>query len=487
MTENMITTTAKPENTAAEPATGLRGNIGTFELVMSVVALSAPLVTIAGMGPVMGSFGGNSAPVIYIMCMAILICFSGGFVKMSMYIKNPGGFYAFITQGLGKKIGLGAAFLSGIGYPLIGFFGPCYFPMFLSSYIHDILQGPAIPWWTISFLYIAVIVYMDCHKIDISAKVLSYVMLAECVVVTMFDVGSFLMIGDAPGGAALSLPDMGVGSTFGVAMLLIFGTFLGFEATVIYREEVKTPEKTIPRATMISVLLIGIFYAIGMWAYVAFYGADGIVAAATTDGEHLFQNAMLVLFGRVMLHIVTVMVMFSMFASTLSAVNVSARYLYSMGKDGVLPTAFGKVHPVYASPYRGVIAIGTVYAIAVSVLAFLDKDPGQIFAIASGVGSFCILLVMFITSLSVLTYFVKHLPAEADTWSTKVSPVLGVLGTGLITYWGMRNYGDLVGNEAIAGILLAITFGVFVFGIIYAAWLQRHRMDIYLKIGRQMF
>ena len=64
MTENMIATTAKPENTAAEPATGLRGNIGTFELVMSVVALSAPLVTIAGMGPVMGSFGGNSAPVI---------------------------------------------------------------------------------------------------------------------------------------------------------------------------------------------------------------------------------------------------------------------------------------------------------------------------------------------------------------------------------------------------------------------------------------
>lgn len=95
------------ENTL-DSGTELRGNIGAFSLIMSVVAFSAPLMTVCGICPLMLAYGGNSAPVIYFICMLVLILFSVGFVKMGLHMHNPGGFYAYITAGLGREVGLGS-------------------------------------------------------------------------------------------------------------------------------------------------------------------------------------------------------------------------------------------------------------------------------------------------------------------------------------------------------------------------------------------
>ena len=110
-------------NTPSAPATELTGNIGTFQLVMTVFALSAPLMTVAGICPLILNYGANTAVMIYLMVTLILLIFSIGFVKMSEHMQNPGGFYAFATAGLGKKTGLGVACLASIGYPMIGFIG----------------------------------------------------------------------------------------------------------------------------------------------------------------------------------------------------------------------------------------------------------------------------------------------------------------------------------------------------------------------------
>ena len=53
-------------------------------------------------------------------------------------------------------------------------------------------------------------------------------------------------------------------------MLLCFAAFMGFEATTIYSEEAKDPSRTVPRATYLSVLIIGVFYAISTWCMVPY-------------------------------------------------------------------------------------------------------------------------------------------------------------------------------------------------------------------------
>lgn len=475
----------KSANVSA-PATELSGNIGTFQLVMTVFALSAPLMTVSGVCPLILSYGSTSAPVIYLMITVILIIFSIGFVKMSEHMQNPGGFYAFATAGLGKKVGLGTACLASVGYPMIGFIGSCFFPLTLTRYIHT-LGGPDIPWWIISILYLALIAFLDCRNIELSVKVLSIVMAFECLVVIVFDIWSFMKSGSAPGGIGLSFPAFGdPDAAVGASMIYIFGTFLGFESTVIYREEVHEPNKTIPRATLLAVTIIGVFYGVATWAFVAFYGADGVQAAAQNDIVSLFESSMVILFGRIVLDVITVMVMFSMFASTLSVVNASARYLYSLGKDGAYPKFFGKVHPKHASPYAAVLTVVGTFMLLVIILAITGTNPEWFYPILNGVGAFALMIVFFIVTFAVVNYMRVNKFKDGNIFSKLICPVLSVIGIGLCIILSLVNFDALLsGGPVVEAIVVILIVAIFVAGIIYANWLQKKKPEVYARLGRE--
>lgn len=475
------------KNVSSAPTTELQGNIGTFSLIMSVVAFSAPLMTVCGVCPLMLAYGGNSAPVTYFICMIVLILFSIGFVKMGLYMQNPGGFYAYISAGLGREPGLGAAFLAVIGYFFAGFVGPCYFPMVLTNYIRN-LGGPDIPWWIIGIIYMLLIIFLDYRKVDLSARVLTVVMFAECIVVIVFDIVSFIQHpGAVNGGIGLSLPNItDPASQFGVSMNFIFGTFFGFEGTIIYREEVRNPNKTLPRACILTVLFIGIFYGLSTWAFVAFYGADAVQSIAAGNIDTLFETSMVALFGRIVMDVITIMVLFSMFASTLSVVNISSRYLYSLGKDGVLPGFLGSVHQKHASPYAAVLVVGSIYTAAVILLGVFGLEPLTVYPRVSGIGTFCIMLLICIAAVSIVAYFRRNPLEERCIFSTLIAPIIGIIGVCTCTYFALANYGDLIGGGIrLSAIFLILTVAAFIFGLIYAFHLKKNRPEIYLNIGRQ--
>jgi amino acid transporter len=58
--------------------------------------------------------------------------------------------------------------------------------------------------------------------------------------------------------------------------------FVGFEATAIYREEARNPDRTVPHATYIAVGFLGLFYAFISWIIIQAFGNLGAVDAATT-------------------------------------------------------------------------------------------------------------------------------------------------------------------------------------------------------------
>jgi len=471
------------------PTVELQGNIGTFQLVMCVVALSAPLMTVAGVSPLMMAYGGNSAPVIFFIVTIILILFSFGFVRTGMHMQNPGGFYSYITAGLGKNVGLGAAFVSAIGYPFVGFIGSCYFPLVCTEWISQ-LGGPDVPWWIISIIYLVVIALLDMRGVELSVNVMSIVMAIECLIVIAMDIGCFIHDpGSLSGGSALSFPALGNReSMVGLSMIYIFSTFLGFESTVIYREEVREPNKTIPRATIISVIGIGVFYAIATWAFISYYGANNVQEIAANNIDYLMQDTLVLLFGRIVLDVISVFIMISMFASTLSVVNVSSRYLYSLGKDGVLPQVLGKAHAKHHSPYISVMVVCGVYLVVVICLAIFNIDPVAVYPKVNGIGAFTIMLIMLVAAVAILAYFRKNQEEvkEESSWYTLIAPILGIIGLALMVYFAVINYGELTGGSAALTVFgLALTVAVFVGGIVYAAYLKKAKPDTYARIGRQ--
>ena len=327
----------------------LSGNMGVGELVMNVLAFSSPLTTVAGTLPVMLLFSGHTAPGIYLLVTLMLLIFSVGFVRMSRSVDAPGGFYSFVTAGLGKPAGLGGALLALVGYIFIGFFAPSLFALTLQGFVVNTLGGPEIPWYWYGLGIITVTTLLAYNRIDLSAKVLTVVMLLESAVVVIFDVAAFAS-GDVSQGVGFSMPwitDAGLG----LALLFAVGNFFGFEATVIYRDEVKNPDRTIPRATYLAVVGIGLFYAVAAWAYTAFLGADNVQDEAKANTVNLFNDGATALVGKIFADIGVVLLITSILASMLSIQNIAARYSFSLAADGARPRVRGSVPPPHKTPY----------------------------------------------------------------------------------------------------------------------------------------
>ena len=97
-----------------------RNAVGVCDLVFFVVAAAAPLTVMAGVAPLAIGRGGIGAPGAYVLTGVVLALFAVGYTAMSRFIRNAGAFYVYISRGLGRTLGLGAAFLATFSYAAIG-------------------------------------------------------------------------------------------------------------------------------------------------------------------------------------------------------------------------------------------------------------------------------------------------------------------------------------------------------------------------------
>ncbi len=464
----------------------LQGNMGVFQLVMSVLAFSGPLCVAAAFVTSVLMDAGSAAPWVYIMSFVILLFFSVGFAKMGTVMKRPGGFYSYITDGLGKNMGMTGAFLSVAGYMVNGLFAPPLLAIYLQQVIENTLGGPHIPWWALAIACVLISVFLAYRRIDLSAKVMFWVMLLEVIIIVIFDVAAFVHGTPAnSGGGMFTWPDFASG-TFGVALLLGFGNFLGFEATVVYREECRDPQKTIPRATFIAVIGIGVMYTVTAWAFVTFYGADNVQEVANNETATMFATALGSLTAQIMNDIVSALACFSVFASMLSIHNVAARYLFSLGQDGVIPKMFGRVHAKHHSPYVAALSVGVFWVGMLIIFAASGKPSDYLYPLFSGSGVFLTLLVILLAAIAVPAYFRKNPQYKFSKFTTIVAPIIGILGLAWIVYLAVANFGALLGSTGIVTVIFFVGVVVYILGsFFYSLYVRKNKPEVFAKVGRQ--
>src|ERR1700731_1315468 len=91
-----------------------RGDVNTLR--KSAIGLSGVLfISFAAMSPLTGQLG-NVAPAGFEIGIVMLVLFSVGYVKMMRSVPSSGGFYSFISHGLGRPLGMGAGWLSVFAY-----------------------------------------------------------------------------------------------------------------------------------------------------------------------------------------------------------------------------------------------------------------------------------------------------------------------------------------------------------------------------------
>lgn len=464
----------------AEPRQRLDGQLGTGAIVFMVIAAAAPLTVIGGNVPIaIGSGNGPGAPIGFALAAVILLVFSVGFVTMTPFVKEAGAFFSYVTAGLGSRLGLGTAFTALVAYTAIqvGVYG------YMGWAVDDLVTffgGPSLPWWLYSFATMAIVAVLGYRHIDLSAKVLGIALALEILVVVVLDVVIF-----ATGGAdGIALETFDPANVFtggiGVAVLFALTGFIGFEATAVFRDEARTPERTIPRATYLAVIIIGVFYAISCWALVTGVGAGNAVTVAqqTLAGEgNLLLDTTTQYLGPIVRDVVQVLLITSLFACVLSFHNVIARYQFTLAHKAVLPARLGRRHPSHHSPAFSSVVQTITAAIVLAALAALGLDPlVGVFGSMAGVATVGMVLLMLTTSIAVLVFFTRRPElASGRSVTARVFPVLAVIGLVFALWLVLSNFTLVTGGSvAVSTVLALIPVAAMVVGIV---WGRRFRLD----------
>jgi amino acid transporter len=461
------------------------GSLGTADIAFFVVSAAAPLTVMAGVAPLAILLGGIGAPVGYLLAGITLAVFAVGFTTMSRHVRGGGAFYAYITRGLGRRVGMGAALLALIGYNgmEIGVYG------LLGTATQDTvhaLTGADIPWLPVSLAGLLLIGYGGYRSIDFGAKLLGVLLVAETGILVLLAAG-VLVKGGADG---LSLASFAPGNVFvpGLAVVLAFAfaAFTGFESTVIYRREARDPARTVPRATYAAVGFLGLFYAFVVWIAIQAFGDAEVVAAAGGDPAGLFFAAITTYVGAWAADLMHILIVTSVLASLLAFHNAINRYGLALAEEGVLPKALARVHPRHGSPYVAGLAQTVLGAFVVLAFALAGADPyGQLLLWVNTPGMLGLMTLQLLAALAVPLYFrrVRH---QEGALRTVVAPVAAALLLAAAIALVVAHLDQFTGaSPTVNTVLVALVPAVFLTGLALAHGLRRRRPEVYERFAAE--
>ncbi|MFF5791981.1 APC family permease [Paeniglutamicibacter sp. NPDC012692] len=470
------------------PGLGKR-TLGVPALVFMIIAASAPLTVVAG--GVTSNYavtGVLGIPLSFVVLGLVLLVFAVGYTAMSQHVQNAGAFYAYVARGLGKPTGIGAAWVALVSYNAmqIGIYG--MFGFALADFLGTSLGLP-VPWWVCALIGWAVVAILGVNKVDLSAKVLGIVVACEFLVVIVYDVLAFKV---APEG--ISTESLQPASLFtagaGAALAFSIAAFMGFESGAIYGEEVKDPKNTPRRATLIAIGIIAVFYALSAWAMAVGEGHSAVIENSAAGPGLVFgflaahTPGWFVTLGNLLF-------ITSLLAALIAFHNVVARYLFSLGREGVLPAAMAKTNPRTHAPVVGSLTQSALALLVLVVFAIAGAGADVMFPVftlftwLTNTGAFGLVMLMALTSFAVIGYF-RSEPHGLGKWTTVVAP--SIAGIALVVLFGaiVANFDVLIGLQgaSVLGWLLpALVVAPGVLGLLWAFRLRSTQPAIYAGVG----
>jgi amino acid transporter len=462
----------------------LSGQMGWRALAMTVLAFSAPIAVVTGYIPFTITFDGPGACFAFIVTTVLMILFSVGYVTMAKHVPKPGDFYSFISSGLGKVVGLGAAFLAVTSYIFILGGTYAFLGVSVQAFISS-MHGPSTQWWLWAAVGWAVVSTLGYFHIELSAKILSWTMAGEVLIVMIFNI-AVLAKGGAEGLPVAPLtPSAFFHGDVPVTLLFAILVFLGFEATALFRDEVRDPDRTIPKATYVAVLFIGALYALSAYTTVSAYGHKA-VEVATNSPATMFPNAIGLFVTPVFTQLAYGFVIASVMAALISIHNVLSRYILNLALDKAIPIYLGRVHSRHRSPHRASTMVAVFVAVGMLPFIMGNVDANTLYGRMSGLGSIGVIFLMALVSSAVIAWFARTgAPPGVGVFKIYVAPGIALLSLGATVVFALLHFDLVVGgapgeNSALVYVLLATLLA----GSLLAIYFKVRRPHVYDSLGR---
>jgi amino acid transporter len=270
-----------------------------------------------------------------------------------------------------------------------------------------------------------------------------------------------------------------------IAFMFGIGLYGGFEATIIFRDEVRTPERTIPRATYAVVALLATMYSLTAWLFINSYGPVAVMDVVNTDPTAAATASIQQYTGEFAYTMSTVLLLTSAFASSLAAHSFATRYAFNLGADRILHHSLSRVHKTHQSPYRASLAISAATFVGLVPLVLAQIPDGIVYGRLSGVYTYTFLLLLLLVSLAISVYLVKHRQSEGSIVKPVVACGVAAVILCIALYLATVNFELITGATGVFSIvLLLLIYGIVAAGMVMATIYRRKRPEVYARIGR---
>jgi len=475
-----------------------KGAIGLGGVLFLTVTGAAPISAMLFNTPIVVGYGqGVGAPAAFMFATIVLVVFSVGYVAMARKKTTAGGFYSYISHGLGRELGIGTGYASVVAYSVFEASLAGGFAYFLSLKLNQFGVNIAWPWLALAMvLIISILTYFD---VRISSMVLAVGLISEVVILLIFDVflfarGHVTAAPLNPLNAFKSFPAEGklAAGAIGIGLFFAFWSWVGFEMAPNYGEESRDPKRIVPRALYVSVIGLGVFYTITSWASLAGYPTTkAAIAQSQTNAAQYYLTPAGHYAGQWVASIMSYLIITGSFACGMAFHNTTARYFYSLGREGLLPKQLGRTHHRWKSPHIASIVQSVIAALIVGGFAIFvgTNDPSsqaylQLYGLMAVMGVIVILAVQALVSLSILLFFERHHRDEVHWWKTRLAPAISFISQVFVLYLLFKNILFLGSGYHYAVWLGPIDALVVAIGIVGAFYLKFRNREKYETVGR---
>ncbi len=315
-------------------------------LIVGQVIAVGIFLTPAGMAKSVGSPSWLFAIwiVIGLMTLAGALCYG----ELAARFPEAGGSYVYLREAWGK----GPAFL--YGWMVLLVLDPgltAVFGVGLASYAAYLVELSPISQKILAIVSVVSIGFVTTLGGRIGAEFLK--------LLTVLKVGTLLFIivfGFASGAGDLSnfepffaAPNDPVGAIAG-GVVGAFFAFAGWWEVTRIAGEIESPERNVPRALTIGVLLITILYI--LTSAVFFYL---VPTNAVTNDETFAAQAGVAMFGDRGGAVFAAVVIVSVLGTLFAYLMASPRVYFAMARDGLFFKSIGELHPRFGTPHRAAI------------------------------------------------------------------------------------------------------------------------------------
>jgi amino acid transporter len=480
-----MTRSERSAEVRAVPDTGERRSlakhvIGLPGVLFQSVTFMAPGGAVATSLAVGAVYAGGALPLSVLLTLVAAVLVALSMAQLARHLPSAGSIYTYPSQGIHPTIG----FLVGWGYAMItGLVGPIV--NLLIGYFVGTILNEEFGWdfratW-IGFMLLAMVLTALIGYRGVRLSTWFGVVLGAFEMLVFIALSIWLIVHAAPGGNTWNVFTLkyatikGYHGLSGVVAggVFVMLAFVGFEAAGPLAEEAREPRRNVPRAVVLSCVLVGVFYLFTTYAAAAFVGSAHFAAYGGLGGGSPW-----IVFARKMWGlgwvVVFIAIINSFFANGNSALVASTRTWYAMGRIRVFPSAFERTHKRYASPVVGIL-VQSLATVVIALPLALNYGPTEAFSLLATILSAVMICIYIVVNISSFGYYWRRQRSEFNWFMHFVIPLVSslILIPVLFSALGLKTslfkfVSPLPYPINRAGIVVVIWFAI---GIIYLAYL----------------